>query len=762
VVIRPSKAPGVAGEGDQRELEQKLIRDKKREKKTIEKATLVGLMGKLKEQDEDRELVAKVEVGFEEVVDSNVEAMAEAEVEVDEPDQPRQLEPVVHNPHTGFELTLQVFRDLDHLYPFLRPALPPTVQPGVARQFWVGFASKTQAREDVLEAWHRGDWSKGSQEEAQVVEALLASLPQYSYTCLASITYNLPSLAHLPAHLAHLVAGLDHHLALRMRQVVAEPGMEQVEMVLQVCYMWLRCMRALGPAGRRHNRHNSAALRLLLGERLPELLPRHLVAALTLAGLARKLPGLTGTSSGQDSGTPLSPALHAALALALPALTPREVGAVSLALHRCNLHLETQHAEVRRSLLHTLCTFPTSSIQRDQFTVASLCKFLHKRGSESHSAVVTTMARFRPHLGELDVLTKVRLLQLVATGFCGPEETRGFLEDLCSSCLPHLPTDRVKDLEKLASSLFYLNQPSVSRWFLPAVAAAMPGCAWGHAKAGLSSVYLTTCLARAGLPVEDSMDRVLVAANATLPSLPALELDTDAGVAAAIPFLFHLNVSGYRRVSQGYTRRLVASARARCRNTLLQVLELDCIRELEGRQGVTPLHPGVRQQLCEFFHQGEQGVTVRDLTDSTGKVIFSDFNDMTKNFVQRDLETILGGEEMLWRGHAFPHSTKPDIFYLLDRRGRPAPLPSGFQCYGEEGVRRAAALAPGRLQVVLVPGKHDEHFQGHRHGPMAYKARHLASLGYQVQVVPWLPYWAALKARSNLAFLRRTLGLTGR
>ena len=66
------------------------------------------------------------------------------------------------------------------------------------------------------------------------MEALLASLPHYSYTTLATITYNLPSLAHLPAHLAHLVAALDHHLTLRMRQVLEEPGMEQVETVLQV------------------------------------------------------------------------------------------------------------------------------------------------------------------------------------------------------------------------------------------------------------------------------------------------------------------------------------------------------------------------------------------------------------------------------------------------------------------------------------------------------------------------------------------------
>ena len=50
---------------------------------------------------------------------------------------------------------------------------------------------------------------------------------------------------------------------------------------------------------------------------------------------------------------------------------------------------------------------------------------------------------------------------------------------------------------------------------------------------------------------------------------------------------------------------------------------------------------------------------------------------------------------MVWRGHAFPHSTKPDLFLLFDRlRHRPVPFPSDFRCFGQgaEGIFSAAQL----------------------------------------------------------------------
>jgi hypothetical protein len=185
----------------------------------------------------------------------------------------------------------------------------------------------------------------------------------------------------------------------------------------------------------------------------------------------------------------------------------------------------------------------------------------------------------------------------------------------------------------------------------------------------------------------------------------------------------------------------------------LQLLDLDGIRLLEARPGVTPLRPELRTALARHFHHGQQGVRLAALTDASGRLIAAEFNDQTRNFVHRDLATILHGEQFLWRGHAFPHSTRPDLFFRLDRRGRPEPLEPGFSCYREEEVSLAG------LHVVLVLGKQDMHFQGHRHGPLEYKLRHLAALGLTSHIVSWQDYYRALRARDNLGFLRRSLNL---
>ena len=98
---------------------------------------------------------------------------------------------------------------------------------------------------------------------------------------------------------------------------------------------------------------------------------------------------------------------------------------------------------------------------------------------------------------------------------------------------------------------------------------------------------------------------------------------------------------------------------------------------------------------------------------------------------------------MVWRGHAFPHSAKPDLFLLYDRkRRRPLPFPPDFHCYGKggEGILNAAQLEriadeKGGLAVelcaVVTLGKHDQHFWGHPHGPLAFKLRQLRLLGHR-------------------------------
>lgn len=103
---------------------------------------------------------------------------------------------------------------------------------------------------------------------------------------------------------------------------------------------------------------------------------------------------------------------------------------------------------------------------------------------------------------------------------------------------------RLKDLEKFAFSLFFLNHSKINAEIGPAIAEAMLGCDWGNVKSGLSFVYLTTTLAKLGCQVEGSMDTVLTAANACTME----HLDTDKGLATAIQFLFDLNIPFVQKV----------------------------------------------------------------------------------------------------------------------------------------------------------------------------------------------------------------------
>ena len=439
----------------------------------------------------------------------------------------------------------------------------------------------------MLEAWKLASSSQDANLQQEIISRLLNNLPNYSYSELASITYNLSLLRRAPDQLAELTSLLDHHLTERMREMMVEPEVEQIEECLRVAFMWLRMMMQLrggmGPLGG----HNRALLNLLLTRHLRQLGPRHLVVALVVAGVHRTVPFRTRPSAlANDTGSPLPASLARALVTTLPVLDHREVGVVCHALHRCSLYLETGHTEIRKLLLGFLTSFPDSSVLRHEFAVGSIAKFLKRRGSESHGAVVATMDKYKPHIKHIDILTRTRLLQFVTTGFCGPEETLAFVEEFCAASKPELYLMRIKDLEKMAFCLYYLNHEQVNAEYAPLMAEAVQKCNWDGVKAGLSFVYLTSLLAKLGCKqMEESMSQVLEAANSME---PIEDLDNDNGLVNSAQFLIQLNIPVHRQVSTQGMFQLVKKSRARIRNSLLQLLDIDSIREIQ-KLNVTPL-----------------------------------------------------------------------------------------------------------------------------------------------------------------------------
>ena len=457
----------------------------------------------------------------------------------------------------------------------------------ISPDFWLSFASLTGDKQDVLEAWKLASSSQDAILQREIISRLLENLPHYSYSELASITYNLSLLRHAPDQLAELTSMLDQQLTLKMREMMQEADEEQIEECLRVAFMWLRMMMQLRGGMGLLGDHNRALLKLLLTKHLRQLGSRHLVVVLALAGVHRTMPiHIKPSALEYDTGSPLPASLARALTTSLPVLGHREVGVICHALHQCGLYLETGHTEVRRLLLRALISFPDSLVLRHEFAMSSIAKYLKRRGSESHGAVVATMVKYQPHLKHLDIFSRIRLLQFVVTGFCGPTETRSFVEELCAATKAELNTLRIKDLEKLAFCLFYLNHEEVNAEYAPLIADAVQKCSWDGVKAGLSFVYLTSLLAKLGCKeVESSMNQVLEAAN---PLMHVDQIHTDKGLAQIAQFLIGLNIPAYHQLPSHGMQKLVKKNRARVRNSLLQLLDIDSIREIQ-RLNITPL-----------------------------------------------------------------------------------------------------------------------------------------------------------------------------
>ena len=98
--------------------------------------------------------------------------------------------------------------------------MPSVAESPVSPHFWLSFASLTKDKQDVLEAWKLASSSQDAGLQQEVISRLHKNLPNYSYSELASITYNLSLLRHAPDQLAELTSLLDHHLAERMGEMM--------------------------------------------------------------------------------------------------------------------------------------------------------------------------------------------------------------------------------------------------------------------------------------------------------------------------------------------------------------------------------------------------------------------------------------------------------------------------------------------------------------------------------------------------------------
>ena len=200
--------------------------------------------------------------------------------------------------------------------------------------------------------------------------------------------------------------------------------------------------------------------------------------------------------------------------------------------------METEHKAVRQAALDCLINFPENSVVRDQFAMSGVAKFLKKRGSENTRHVVSVMKKYRPHLNQLDVYAKTRLLHFILPGKPAPSDSLEFTKELCESMRKDLHRMRLKDLEQFTFCLFFLNHKIINESVAADISNSVMKCNWADVRSGRSYVFLICFLARMGRIEIEHINQIIEKAN----QCQMKNLNTDSGLASAIEFLFQLNM----------------------------------------------------------------------------------------------------------------------------------------------------------------------------------------------------------------------------
>ena len=157
--------------------------------------------------------------------------------------------------NAGLNKTLDIFRDLDGRYSFLKitPPIPNIDVQQISNSFWLKFASHTQDRLDLLEAWHlmasqssreeekEEDLLKKHQEE-KIILKIMEHFPDYSYQQLSDLTFNLEILRSRPQLREQFTSSLDYNLTKKMKEMISRKKVrkEEIDLCLKVSLVLLR------------------------------------------------------------------------------------------------------------------------------------------------------------------------------------------------------------------------------------------------------------------------------------------------------------------------------------------------------------------------------------------------------------------------------------------------------------------------------------------------------------------------------------------
>ena len=691
--------------------------------------------------------------------------------------------PIISNTkiYNNINLSLNVFRDLGEKYNFMKLS-PPVINIDVHQvsgTFWLKFATQTNDKLDLMEAWHLlgttpatcdSDQQQLENIQENIVSKLTENLTEYSYQQLSEIVTNLRILYAKPTDLTTFTKILDDNLINKMQAILNQesPSEEEIDQCLKIAFLWERTVMESHqyqlPSEKiygkfiRHAKlagdHNSAMLHLLFQKHLDRLTPQQLLFGLFLCSIKKRYPGCYPKFS-KGQGFPIPDALYEKLVQVIPQYSNMEIGLLCNCLHQSHLLLELKHSAVRQAALQTLVNYDEKHISRDRFIIACIAKFLRRRGSENHKYVIKTMEKYKKHLSSIGTFSNIRLLQFILQGKPSQTESREFIRELCNNLGGQLNTVRLKDLELLAYGLYFLNHKDVNVEMRGKIADAVHKCDWADVKSGRSFVYLTMILAKMGQYEIESINQIMDAANKSKIG----NLETEEGLARSVQFMFDLNIPFVRNVTTKHIIKHIHSSRYYVTNTLFCLLELDGIRQIRGLDWVK-LDKKIKRKLIKHFHglpQHEFHAFSSDY-ENNGNISAETFADHVKGFVHRDLVNIMKSEDKVWAGHTYQHSTSSVFILRKCDSGKFLPFPDDFKAFDVDQIYKADEEGVSQI-AVIVPKKGEVDYHGNMFGPLETTVNQLKILGYTPVLVFWVDYFRAVKQKKNLNYLRGLLNI---
>jgi len=139
-----------------------------------------------------------------------------------------------------------------------------------------------------------------------------------------------------------------------------------------------------------------------------------------------------------------------------------------------------------------------------------------------------------------------------------------------------------------------------------------------------------------------------------------------------------------------------------------------------------------------------------------GNIDCKSFNETTKGFIHRDLRIVLGGEEYIWTGHPYPHSTS-SVMIMRKVYGEFKPIPEGFKTFSRDNIMIQKNEKSEKFIALVIPKKEHTDFHGNMFAPLETQMKDLKSLGYEPIFIHWAEYYGHLKRKRNLSYMRKLL-----